>query len=708
MNISLQAVLRTISVQKRQFSRRSLSFVRTHGCEIWLISAVAIYTLVFSYITIIRYLSLHASAYDLGIYNQALFTAVRSGKFFFYTADLPANPAGSIFGTHFLPVLFLLLPVYWVFPRVETLLVAQSFVLALSAVPLYLLGRRLRSKRTALLFSVLYLSSPLIQSPNWADFHPEAFIPLGLLTAIYAMHSKRWGFYFAGVLLALSSLEFASVITGLYSLIKIVEHRRSLLSSIRAKSLLQPGPVSLITFGISLLWFFFSTATIRTFNPGNAYFAGGLSTWSILGASSILTVPLKLLLDPYHALMALSYDILLKLFFIAQIFGPFIIFLRKSRRFILMTLPWTLIALPSNFTPYYTIYNQYLVFYAPFVFAGALYGLRRLVELGLTRRRLVSRFYPAMIIGCCFVALLLAVPIAMTLTVNPVGIPSVSQHEKLVSEVVSMIPSDASVLTQPNLFPLVSGRSSAYLFPYQTYYPPGTTFNSTLQSFMNQSQFILLDTKSGGTSDIASTTWIINTLRATPTHGLYVSADGVLLYKRGYVSQLFYFSPINQTLTAGSLTLLSGNIVRDSLSYDGYALHSTADNKTVGPFWTGPGQILPLGGYRVDFRIKVANNYPGELLKLGVVSARAGVNVTKTGDSKTGYNLQFSLLRGPAILNASTSVYRSNFAAINSYQDFTMNFTLSENAYVDFTGALLAAQSNVYLERITLTQVSTV
>lgn len=683
-------------------------FIRAHGCETWLVALVICYTILFSYVTIVRYLTLHASAYDLGIYNQALFTAVKSGKFFYYTADLPANPAGSIFGTHFLPVLFLLLPIYSVFPQVETLLVAQSFVLALSAVPLYLLGRRLGSKRSALLFSILYLSSPLIQSPNWADFHPEAFIPLGLLTAIYAMHSKRWGFYFAGVLLALSSLEFASVITGLYSLIKIVEHRRSLMSSLRAKSILQPGSVSLITFGMSLLWFFFSTAAIRVFNPGNAYFAGGLSTWSILGASSILMVPFKLVLDPYHALMALSYDIPLKLFFLAQVFGPFIIFLRNARRYLLMTLPWTLIALPSNFTPYYTIYNQYLVFYAPFVFAGALYGLRKLVQQGLTRRRLVFRFYPATIIACCFVTLMLAVPIMMTLTVNPIGITSVNQHEKLVSEVVSMIPPDASVLTQPNLFPLVSGRSSAYLFPYQSYYPPGTAFNSTLQSFMNQSQFILLDTKSGGTTDIASTTCIINALRAAPTHGLYASVDGVLLYKRGYVSQLFYFLPINQTLTARSLTLLSGSLDRDSLSNNGYVLHSTTDNKTVGPFWTGPGQILPPGGYRVDFRIKVANDYPGQLLKLDVVSARAGVNVTKTGDSKTGYNLQFSLLRGPATLNASMDVYRSNFTSINSYQDFTLQFTLPESAYVDFNGALLGAQSNIYLEKIILNQVSTV
>lgn len=682
--------------------------IRAHGCESWLVSLVICYTLLFSYFTIFRYLSLHASAYDLGIYNQALFTAVKSGKFFYYTADLPANPSGSIFGTHFLPILFILWPIYSVFPRVETLLVAQSFVLALSAIPLYLLGRKLLSKRTALLFSVLYLSSPLIQSPNWFDFHPEAFIPLGLLTAIYAMNSKRWGLYFAGVLFALSSLEFAAVITGLYSLIKIVEHRRGLLTSIRAKNLLQPGPVSLITLTISLVWFCFSTFAIRTFNPGNAYFEGGLSTWSILGASSILMVPFKLVLDPYHAGLALGYELPQKLLFLVQIFGPFIIFLRKARRYLLMTLPWTLISLPSNFTPYYTMYSQYLVFYAPFVFAGALYGLRRLVQLGLNPRKLIFRFYPTTIIACVFVALLFAVPMATSLNANPVGITSVNQHQQLVTEVVSMIPSDASVLTQPNLFPLVSGRSSAYLFPYQSYYPPGTTFNSTLQSFMNQSQFILLDTKSGGTNDIASTTWIINTLRVAPTHGLYASADGVLLYKRGYVSDLFYFLPINQTLGARSLTLLAGSLVQDPLSDQGYALHNTADNKTSGPFWTGPGLILPPGEYRADFKIKIANNFPGDLLKLDIVSARAGVNIIKTGNPTAGYNLQFSLVRGPAIVVSSASLSRSNFTATSSYQDFTVHFTLPESSYVDLNGTLLSAQSNVYLGSIILSQVSTV
>jgi uncharacterized membrane protein len=234
---------------------RPRNFKRTWGYEGALIALVIAYTAIFSYLTILRYLSLKASAYDLGNYNQALFTAAKDGRFFYYTSDLPANPGGSIFGAHFAPIFLLLLPVYELLPGVNTLLVVQSFVLSLAAVPLFVLTSHLTNqKRVGFLFAVLYLLSPLVQGINWLDFHPEAFIPLGFLTSIYAMETRRWRLYFAGILLTLSTLEFTGVIVAFYGGIELFRHRKTIVSLLRTRTMLEPGPIGLLTLGIAVGW----------------------------------------------------------------------------------------------------------------------------------------------------------------------------------------------------------------------------------------------------------------------------------------------------------------------------------------------------------------------------------------------------------------------------------------------------------------------
>ena len=155
--------------------------------------ATSVYGIVFSVLTIFRVYALSGFGYDLGVYHQSIYTTVFNGRFLYYTADLPANPSGSIFGAHFSPILLLLLIPYALVPSLFTLTVLQTWAIALTAVPLYLLGRRvLNSERIAFVLSIAYLLHPATQGVNWYDFHPQAFLPLAFASGLYLLERRKW------------------------------------------------------------------------------------------------------------------------------------------------------------------------------------------------------------------------------------------------------------------------------------------------------------------------------------------------------------------------------------------------------------------------------------------------------------------------------------------------------------------------------------
>src|SRR5439155_26752515 len=78
--------------------------------------------------------------------DQSMYSARHFGRLFFKTVAWPSTmsvlPAGTPLAVHFSPVLFLLLPIYAVFPSPVTLLVLKTIAVALGAFPVYLMGRR--------------------------------------------------------------------------------------------------------------------------------------------------------------------------------------------------------------------------------------------------------------------------------------------------------------------------------------------------------------------------------------------------------------------------------------------------------------------------------------------------------------------------------------------------------------------------------------
>src|SRR5438552_18968537 len=106
-----------------------------------IVAAVALtYFVLYSVLSVLRHTTYHSFGPDLGIFDQVFWNTTQ-GRFFESTMSLAQPQPHSYFADHFSPVYLLLLPVYALIPRPQTLVVIQTLFLALGVWPIYLLAR---------------------------------------------------------------------------------------------------------------------------------------------------------------------------------------------------------------------------------------------------------------------------------------------------------------------------------------------------------------------------------------------------------------------------------------------------------------------------------------------------------------------------------------------------------------------------------------
>ncbi len=127
--------------------------------------------------------------FDVGNLTQVVWSTAH-GRFLEMT-DVHGEQISRL-GAHFDPIVVLLVPLWWIWPSPELLLVVQAVAVALGAVPVYLLARKhLHGERAGLTFAVVYLLYPPTQWLVVDDFHPVAFATPLLLAAIWFLDEKR-------------------------------------------------------------------------------------------------------------------------------------------------------------------------------------------------------------------------------------------------------------------------------------------------------------------------------------------------------------------------------------------------------------------------------------------------------------------------------------------------------------------------------------
>ena len=137
-----------------------LKIIKKHSNKILWVSII-IYILLFSFLSLKKYYAFGYNAFDLAIFNQVFFNTAE-GRWFDMTINL-----NSYLADHFTPIIFLLLPIYKLIPRPETLLILQTVILALSAWPLYKISEYIsKDSLISLVVAILWLVNPFIHNVN--------------------------------------------------------------------------------------------------------------------------------------------------------------------------------------------------------------------------------------------------------------------------------------------------------------------------------------------------------------------------------------------------------------------------------------------------------------------------------------------------------------------------------------------------------------
>ena len=651
--------------------------------DLVVLGSILVYGVVFSYFTVLKHNFFRSSAWDLGIFDQALYTTLQ-GHFLYYTPELFMVPSGSYFGGHFSPILLLVLPFYAIRPSATTLLVFQAFVLALGAIPLYLIAlKTLEDKKAAVFFALLYLLYPPLQASNWFDFHTQIFLPLFLFSAYYFMQTKRWKFYFLSTLFVLMVEEHASILIFLMAVyFWIVSSPKNIVTSLRCRKMSQ-ALVSLITIALSLAWFFFAQYIKRGvyINPWFIVRYKATGAFSVLGIEADpLLLPVYVLLNPLRVWDALMYDYPTKLFFVILLFGP-LIFLPFKSKFSLVSLVLLVPSLLSNYLAYYTIGAQYPLYVVPLIFIALTIVVKQF-HVGAR----ISILKTALIVSMLFIVSLSPLsPISSTfiekeLVWYPILPSSFDEDTESLHNLLRLIPPESSVLTQNHIFPHVSARLHAYVIP-----PIGRFENDTeyLRGLINKSDYVLLDF------------WEWDSLTATvfdeiyPRNGSYTRAPYALgskslLFRKDYDGEPLFKEYVEHRVFAAYKDLGVASfvqVIRDLSVETGNVV--LCPEGSTGIFVFGPFAYLFEGAYEVTFTIKVGehdDSYVGTL----DVSDDFGESIVSKRDIY-GFELQS-----------------------NEWINLTLSFTSTKfRNWLEYR-AFSSGSADIYIDRVTVKRVSSI
>lgn len=340
-------------------------------------AGITVFAIIYGTLSIIRVNTFQADAFDLGIFDQTLWQISHFHSLFNTVRGL------NLFGDHFTPILFLIAPLYRLFPEPQALVFFQSAALAIGAAPLYRLARHHSSPpfaATGLCFA--YLIAPTLAYPILYDFHPNMLaIPL-LLFAIDAMEQERYKAFAAWTALTLICRQDMAPSVGVFGLaIVLRSFSLNASSSEGGQALRRRRKIRAIAGVITLLagtcWLFLALSVMQALSGGGTGYA---ELYRHFG-STPGRIAANLLL---HPISSLSYAVYGNGYYILQLVMPTGLICLLCPELLIATLPELALNLLSDKIIMQTIWAQYTPAITPFVFASAAIGLGRL--FGFTRR----------------------------------------------------------------------------------------------------------------------------------------------------------------------------------------------------------------------------------------------------------------------------------------------------------------------------------
>ena len=404
------------------------------------------YSALFGYLAVQEHDTFSTNAFDLGNMDQAIWNTLQ-GRFFQFTNYEGVDTRLAV---HVEPILIPISLLYVVYSSPKTLLMLQTLVVALGALPIYSLARsQLRSPWLALIFPLAYLLFPALEAANMFDFHPVTLSASFLSYAFWAMHRHRYGWFMAFSVLAMSTKEEIPLVIAMLGTYLALVHRSW-----------RWGTMATVT---AAAWFYVAVYMVLPyFNPeGSSPYLG---YYAYLGgtpqemAHRLLTQPELLLERMEFGLLSRYLASLLAPVAFLSLLSPHLFLLSITSLAINVLSENPLMRLPNTF--------HYAAPIVPFAVISSIFGVRRLAAAA--GRGSAKRGQVVAAALCCLI-LLSSLTYHRFYGFSPLSEnfvwKGVTDHQRIGGELAAMIPREAAVSTSSALNPHVSQREQLYVFP---------------------------------------------------------------------------------------------------------------------------------------------------------------------------------------------------------------------------------------------------
>lgn len=488
------------------------------GHRVYILVAILVYTIAFSIAEIILYRSFRIFTWDLGIFNQALWNTL-NGRFLYYTVDIGIyTTTGSLLAAHFMPIVLSALPPYAIYQSGETLLVVSTLIVALGALPTYEITKfLLKSEKVALALGLLYLIYPPLLGVTLSGFSAESFAVTLFLFIVYYLVKPNLKKLSLVVALGLLTSEASVPVIAFIGLYGILYHRSSKGKGFRA---------SLVIVASCIPYFFFAHY-MRSFlgwtgNPSIWH------EWALMGANSASDIPLRILLNPVGAWNSLASDGLAKILYLVVLLLPILFLPLLGLRGVIPAIPFFTISFFSTYRLYYSLEGHYTAFVAPFLLLGLIHAFMRLQRKHRSDVSVLK--LSKLVLLTSAISLLLILPMIYS---QYQVFTFEKESNNVIRSFILRIPQNASVLTQSNIFPHVSGRPDAYTIAPPIWSPEYERIDKDILRNLDKLnvKYVLLDFSSE--PSYASAAILIYTdfiVRNANNYSLVDAKDGVVLF----------------------------------------------------------------------------------------------------------------------------------------------------------------------------------
>ncbi len=423
-----------------------------HALIRWLLFiSILVYFCAFSILSIVKFNAYNMAMVDLGRMDQAIWNTLH-GRFLFCTLEF-GNACRLIMHSEF--IYLLISPLYLLFSSPKTLLILQSLILSLGAVPIFWLSReKLKSYFAAICFSCAYLLYPAIQYGNLLDFHPDMLVTTFLLFSFYYLEKEKWKKYFIFLLLSLMCKEYISLIAVMFGIYILLKKKNK--------------KAGIITFLLGVFWFFLTYKIIPAFlNYGKE--STTVDFYAPLG-KSISEIIRNIILHPVITFSKVISEYKIATLILLLLPVGFLCLLDAFS--LLISLPMLVGLILSPFFSYTNHHNGVI---APFIFIAAINGGQYLIRKFGQRPNNLRQAIGVFVFSGSLLSNLFYGPSPFSLRFwdsrsyryfDNLHNFKVTGHDRIADKIIAMVPAGARVSASNHLASHLSQRETIYHFPY--------------------------------------------------------------------------------------------------------------------------------------------------------------------------------------------------------------------------------------------------